>query len=239
MPLKLNIDIEKLLRITIETINEKKIQCFNDIPQTKKVNDYFWSTVCIKYYGSYNKNQCFSLIDWFCRNTSSYSERIKNFFENDNLMETDDSLNYIKLVFKFEEWKTFLKYINHDRFQNKFFEILNQRTQKCGIKCFLNPINNWFNKKNKQNTNHWNAKLRCRNKECKLVYTAYIKSIEPDKNVEVILEWSGNCSHPIDNNIKRTTGKKRRELGLELIARGNTNVKNDIFLSNEITDSKS
>jgi hypothetical protein len=41
MPPKLNIDIEKLLRITIETINEKKIQCFNDIPQTKKVNDYF------------------------------------------------------------------------------------------------------------------------------------------------------------------------------------------------------
>jgi len=47
---------------------------------------------------------------------SSYSDRIKNFFENDNLMETDDSLNNVKLLFGFEEWKSILKYINHDRF---------------------------------------------------------------------------------------------------------------------------
>ena len=150
--------------------------------------------------------------------------------------EIEPSCSRMILQFKFEEWNTFSKYIKNNRFQSKFFEILNQRTQENGLNCYLIPINNWFNA-NKR-SKYWNGKLKCRTKTCNLKYNAFVKCIKPFQNVEIEMEWTGNCFHDKDEIISRCTGRKRRELGLELIARGNTNVKNDIIISNETTESK-
>jgi len=236
MPKKMNLYVDRLLNCTIEAINENNIQIFENIPIKKRVNDPFWSAVCLKYFGAYNKQQSFSLVDWFCRNTSSYADQIKDYLANQVSCEmTETSSHSLVLQFMFEEWSTFSKYIKNNRFQNKFFEILNHRSQDNGINCYLTPINNWFNANN--SSNHWNAKLKCRAKTCNLKYNAFVKSIKPHQNVEMVLEWSGSCLHDKDEKITRCTGRRRRELGLELIARGTTNVKNDIIISNETTAS--
>ena len=73
-----------------------------------------------------------------------------------------------------------------------FDRTLAKKIQEFGIKCWVVCKYNWFGS-NKIAGNYWSGLYECYS--CKLKFKCSIESVLPNRNVQVLVKWSGEITH--------------------------------------------
>ncbi|CAF0939510.1 unnamed protein product [Brachionus calyciflorus] len=116
-----------------------------------------------------------------------------------------------------------------------FHDNLSFKLQKLyNVKCWLTNIYNWFNEKT-----YWSGSFKCSLNQCQGKFYAFIKN-EPNKNEDIIvkIDYNGLCNHENIIKKRRCTCEERTILGLEIMAKGISNVFDDNFILNYENDCK-
>ncbi|CAF0980134.1 unnamed protein product, partial [Brachionus calyciflorus] len=235
---RLDIDLEKLLRITIETLNEEGID-FKKIPKVSRSEQNVWTKISEKYniYGVSRdviNTDAFLFHQWFVRNTNNYRNKIKSEinepFSNDfnNNLTGNKSLESILIVYDYAEFKKF-KISNSIRSSLliDFEEELNAKLRVYGFNCYFRCIYNWFKKNSsrKKQSPIWKGLYKCIEPNC----SAYIKPIlrtDSEKKILIEIYYSELNHHQLVFRPNRISGDERKKLAYQLKAEGVSNFSN-------------
>jgi hypothetical protein len=114
-----------------------------------------------------------------------------------------------------------------------FTNILSRFLQQNGIKCYLHCVYNYFSvAKNRNSKDLWRGKYSCTNPACDVFYVAYIKSIEKNGDVVVMINSNGEVLHDKQNKPAKITRTERVNLGKELDRMGALNVRANNIIEN-------
>jgi hypothetical protein len=127
------------------------------------------------------------------------------------------------------------KYVScrRKKFLSPFTHLLTLRLHKEGINCTLKCNNNSFStSKLKKPNNLWKGLYICTNEKCRLEYSATIKEIHVNADIEMSIYFQCVCGHERDEMKIRVTGENRKEIAKELMINGTMNVKSDHIIFN-------
>jgi hypothetical protein len=212
--LKSNLDIKKLVQITIRTILKYNVNLDQEpLKRPKNLNDPtildVWNKISYEFFKTIEYKNTLNIFSWWHRNTNKYASIVRakmKEFEEDTAMEWEPSeeisKNEIKIQLSdqdIEKLESFVRqYQLRFRFDTKFDNFLSERLQQYGIKCWLRSKSNWFKKQSSQKISapYWRGLFSCSESKCTNTFKAYIKN-ELKKNSSIIfsrkINQAENC----------------------------------------------
>lgn len=122
------------------------------------------------------------------------------------------------------------------KFKTSFDDFISSELQKQGVLCWLKHTYNWFNKCTEY---FWRGKFRCISKNCPLIYNCVIKQ-NNELGVKVEVDWENLLvSHIKLKKAVRCVGETRKNVARNLMAYGNSNIRQDHLLQNLIQNGRS
>jgi hypothetical protein len=240
MPKRTSFEFEKLTASMFKVINELQIKDLSNCTLSRKL-DSFWSKVAYEYSGFYNYNTARNIFDWYSRNVLNFKNVVDDHVHAEKVQEkprnsSKECFTEFTVKFDYDEWKkleeTFVSKSSRKRFVNAFDRVINDKFQQSNPECKLKCHYNWLNSSNY--ANYFNGVYYCIEKSCQKKYLVQIKALNVGQEVVMKFVWNGELlehkSRKLHSQSTRIIGKKRKEFGVELMAKGISNFRNELIL---------
>ncbi|CAF1080474.1 unnamed protein product [Brachionus calyciflorus] len=157
--MKSNLEIKKIIDITIKWILKTKSHLDSEKVKRPKQNGYkddldIWNKIAFEYFGKIENKNALNIFSWCKRNTHKFPTIVKSkiskfddsFMEVENVTEQEIVLDLDQK--DLEVIKKFIRFYEpRSKFNTDFANFLSERLQNFGIKCWLRTTGNAFKKK--------------------------------------------------------------------------------------------
>ena len=211
-------DIEILIQKTTEFMLEKKLK---DL--TGSIRKGVWRDLCLKINNVENFNEQSRLnFLWFKRN-SNFKQKVLN-----NISISENSRKQHIVKFSVIEWDKLIEEAtnpNKVKFLVDFDNILSEKLQQQGFKCWLRCSNNYLGKKA-----FWTGKFFCIEKACGMLFDAF--ALKQEETIDIYVSFENKAiNHSVIVKQLRVSGENRISQQKSLMANGicNTQSFNEIY----------
>lgn len=154
------------------------------------------------------------------------NKHLSNKMESSTIIDYQNAIFFVKLDF----FRLFVYGQGKQWLSAHFTRFLSKKLQKNGINCWLTCIRNHVNK---YPVLCGGGKFKCISKKCNKVYKVTFLKVFDDQSIKMVVSFDDFSSHKkINEPAYRIIGEERKELGVRLLAKGTTNVRNEHILSN-------
>ena len=223
-------DFDLIVQKTIEYMSKNNLSDLKGSPRNKFE---CWQLIVRSIYNSLSDSDIFRKSSRICnawkRNTSSYKTVVIESINIKNQSKIEIQFNTLESNHILEK---FLSNTSKTRLLLGFTNILSDKMQRSGIKCWLKCRSNYFLKGNNKN---WVGKYGCVDSNCSLIYNA--SGTFNSQNVILNVSWNGIIpSHEKLSPKLRISGEKRKKQALTLMADGINATRSNNILFNSKND---
>ena len=242
MPKINEIDLKKIIKITVDLMIENNLQSLNSVIKSRDSTE-IWSKISIAFKGKFCYNFISNIFNWWKNDTHKFKTEIEQELNKTKTMnENIKNKEEVVISFNETEWSNIMDGVNKHRksFKVGFANLLSEKLNVFGINCLLRAKYNWFkeSESKKKSAPFWRGIFRCNDKNCSFECLAFIKSGNLDHmtfpvNASICFERTDITHLHKMLPRKRWQGQERKDIGIELMAKGLQNTLFKNILSNK------